>query len=176
MAKFVADNFHSEVEFSVKHMMVTKVKGTFEEYSIEIEADSIEDFENASLKATANPATINTGVGDRDGHLQSEDFFDAENYPEITFTSNKIERSGDSFKVTGDLTIRGTTKEETVVMEYNGQGTDPMSGDTVYGFEGSFSINREDYGLTWNQSLETGGVLVSKEVKVNLELQFREEK
>jgi polyisoprenoid-binding protein YceI len=78
--------------------------------------------------------------------------------------------------VTGDLTIRDTTKKETVVMEYNGQGTDPMSGDTVYGFEGSFAINREDYGLTWNQSLETGGVLVSKEVKVDLELQFREEK
>ena len=174
MTKFVADNVHSEVEFSVKHMMVTKVKGTFTEYSIEIDTDSMEDFENATLKASANAATINTGVGDRDGHLQSEDFFDTEKYPTITFTSNKIEKSGDSYKVTGDLTIRDVTREETIVMEYNGQGKDPMGGGTVYGFEGNFAINREDYGLTWNASLETGGVLVSKDVKVNLELQFQE--
>ena len=174
MTKFVADNVHSEVEFSVKHMMVTTVKGTFTEYSIEIDTDSMEDFENATLKASANAATINTGVGDRDGHLQSEDFFDTEKYPTITFTSNKIEKSGDSYKVTGDLTIRDVTREETIVMEYNGQGKDPMGGGTVYGFEGNFAINREDYGLTWNASLETGGVLVSKDVKVNLELQFQE--
>lgn len=174
MTKFVADNIHSEVEFSVKHMMVTKVKGTFNEYSVEIDTDSMDNFENATLTASANAATINTGVGDRDGHLQSEDFFDSEKYPTITFTSNNIEKSGDSYKVTGDLTIRDVTKEETIVLEYNGQGKDPMGGGTVHGFEGSFQIDREDYGLTWNASLETGGVLVSKDVKVNLELQFQE--
>ncbi|WP_462421167.1 YceI family protein [Salinicoccus sp. Marseille-QA3877] len=174
MTKFVADNVHSEVEFSVKHMMVTKVKGTFNEYSVEIDTDSMEDFENATLKASANAATVNTKVADRDGHLQSEDFFDTEKYPTITFTSSKIEKTGDSFKVTGDLTIKDVTREETIVMEYNGQGKDPMGGGTVHGFEGSFTINREDYGLTWNASLETGGVLVSKDVKVNLELQFQE--
>ena len=174
MTKFVADNAHSEVEFSVKHMMVTKVKGTFNEYRVEIDTDSMDDFENATLKAEANTSTINTGVADRDGHLQSGDFFDVEEYPNITFTSSNIEKSGDSYKVTGDLTIKDVTKEETIVMEYNGQGKDPMGGGTVHGFEGSFAINRGDYGLTWNASLETGGVLVSDEVKVNLELQFQE--
>lgn len=173
MTVFKADNVHSEVEFMVKHMMVSKVKGTFDNYSVSINADNIEDFENAKVEAKAEVASINTGVSDRDAHLQSGDFFEAETYPEITFESTKIEKSGNSYNVTGNLTIRDITKEETVSLTYNGQGTDPMSGDTVYGFEGNFSLNREEYGLTWNQALETGGVLVSKEVKISLELQFR---
>lgn len=174
MTKYVADTMHSEVEFMVKHMMVTKVKGTFNDYSVEIDADSIEGFENAKITAKATAASIDTGVADRDGHLKSADFFDAENHPEIKFDSTKIEKYGDTYNVTGDLTILDTTREETVELLYNGQGIDPMSGGTVYGFEGEFTLNREDYGLTWNQSLETGGVLVSKEVKVSVELQFRE--
>lgn len=174
MTKFVADNAHSEVEFMVKHMMVTKVKGTFDDYSVEITADDIEDFENAKVSAKANVASINTGVADRDGHLTSGDFFETNTYPEITFESSNIEKSGTSYKVTGDLTIKDVTKEVTVELDYNGQAVDPMSGSTVYGFEGKFSLDREAYGLTWNQTLETGGVLVSKEVKISVELQFRE--
>lgn len=174
MARFVADTMHSEVEFMVRHMMVTKVKGTFNDYSVEIDANNIEDFENAKVTAKATVASINTGVADRDGHLKSEDFFDIENYPEINFESTVIEKYGETYNVTGDLTILGTTQEETIELIYNGQGTDPMSGATVYGFEGEFTLDREKYGLTWNQSLETGGVLVSKEVKISLELQFRE--
>lgn len=174
MTKFVADNAHSEVEFMVKHMMVTKVKGTFDDYSVEITADDIEDFENAKVSAKANVASINTGVADRDGHLTSGDFFETDTYPEITFESSNIEKSGTSYKVTGDLTIKDVTKEVTVELDYNGQAVDPMSGSTVYGFEGKFSLDREAYGLTWNQTLETGGVLVSKEVKISVELQFRE--
>ncbi|MFD2829667.1 YceI family protein [Corticicoccus populi] len=174
MTKFVADNAHSEVEFMVKHMMVTKVKGTFDDYSVEITADDIEDFENAKVFAKANVASINTGVADRDGHLRSGDFFETDTYPEITFESSNIEKSGTSYKVTGDLTIKDVTKEVTVELDYNGQAVDPMSGSTVYGFEGKFSLDREAYGLTWNQTLETGGVLVSKEVKISVELQFRE--
>lgn len=174
MTKFVADNAHSEVEFMVKHMMVTKVKGTFDDYSVEITADDIEDFENAKVSAKANVASINTGVADRDGHLTSGDFFETDTYPEITFESSNIEKSGTSYKVTGDLTIKDVTKEVTVELDYNGQAVDPMSGSTVYGFEGKFSLDREAYGLTWNQTLETGGVLVSKEVKISVEFQFRE--
>ena len=171
MAKFTADTAHSELEFQVKHMMVTKVKGTFGEWSIDVEADNIEDFTTAEITGKANAATINTKVADRDAHLTSADFFDAEKYPEMTFESTKIEGSGKSFNVTGNLTIKDVTNEVTIPLEYNGQGVSPF-GPTVYGFESKFTINREDFGLTWNQTLETGGVLVSKDVKVTLELQL----
>lgn len=174
MAKFVVDPMHSEMEFQVRHMMVTKVKGTFENYSIEIDVDNIENFEEAKVTAEADTASINTGVGDRDDHLRSGDFFNAEQNEKITFKSTDIEKSGSTFKVTGDLNMNGVTNQETIELDYNGQGVDPMSGDNVYGFEGKFEINREDYGLNWNANLETGGVLVSKEVKLNLEFQFRE--
>lgn len=170
MAKFVADTAHSELEFQVKHMMVTKVKGTFGEWSIDIEADDIEDFTTAKITGRANTATIDTNVADRDAHLTSADFFDAENNPEITFESTKVEGSGSKFEVTGNLTIKDVTKEVTIPVEYNGSGVSPF-GPTVYGFESKFSINREEFGLTWNQTLETGGVLVSKDVKITLELQ-----
>ena len=152
-------------------MMVTKVKGTFGEWSIDVEADNIEDFTTAKITGKANAATINTKVADRDAHLTSADFFDAEKYPEMTFESTKIEGSGKSFNVTGNLTIKDVTNEVTIPLEYNGQGVSPF-GPTVYGFESKFTINREDFGLTWNQTLETGGVLVSKDVKVTLELQL----
>lgn len=171
MAKFVADTAHSELEFTVKHMMVTKVKGTFGEWSIDVEADNIEDFTTAKIKGKASTATIDTNVADRDAHLTSGDFFDAENYSDITFESTKVEGSGNKFEVTGNLTIKDVTKEITVPIEYNGHGVSPF-GPTVYGFESKFSINREEFGLTWNQTLETGGVLVSKDVKVTLELQL----
>lgn len=171
MAKFTADTAHSELEFQVKHMMVTKVKGTFGEWSIDVEADNIEDFTTAKITGKANAATINTKVADRDAHLTSADFFDAEKYPEMTFESTKIKGSGKSFNVTGNLTIKDVTNEVTIPLEYNGQGVSPF-GPTVYGFESKFTINREDFGLTWNQTLETGGVLVSKDVKVTLELQL----
>lgn len=171
MAKFTADTAHSELEFEVKHMMVTKVRGTFEEWAIEVEADDIEDFTTAKVTGKAKASTIDTKVADRDAHLTSADFFDAENYPEMTFESTKIEGSGKSFNATGNLTIKDVTNEVTIPLEYNGQGVSPF-GPTVYGFESKFTINREDFGLTWNQTLETGGVLVSKDVKVTLELQL----
>lgn len=170
MAKFIGDTAHSELEFEVKHMMVTKVKGTFGEWSLDIEADDIEDFTTATITGKAKTATIDTGVADRDAHLTSADFFDAENNPEITFESTSVKGSGSKFEVTGNLTIKGVTNEVTIPVEYNGSGVSPF-GPTVYGFESKFSINREEFGLTWNQKLETGGVLVSKDVKVSLELQ-----
>ncbi|MDO5360931.1 MAG: YceI family protein, partial [Jeotgalicoccus sp.] len=122
MAKFVADTAHSELEFQVKHMMVTKVKGTFGEWSIDIEADDIEDFTTAKITGRANTATIDTNVADRDAHLTSADFFDVENNPEITFESTKVEGSGKKFEVTGNLTIKDVTNEVTIPVEYNGSG------------------------------------------------------
>ena len=171
MAKFVADTAHSELEFTVKHMMVTKVRGTFGEWSMEVEVDDIEDLSSAVIKGEANVATIDTGVEDRDAHLRSGDFFETDEFPKMTSESTKIEGSGSKYQVTGNLTIKDVTKEITVPLSYNGQGVSPF-GPTVYGFEADFSINREDFGLTWNQTLETGGVLVSKDVKINAELQF----
>lgn len=173
MTKFVADTTHSEVEFQVKHMMVTKVKGTFNEWAVEIDADNLEDFTTASIKGEATASSIDTGVEDRDGHLASGDFFDAENFAKLTFESTKIEGSGSKFDVTGNLTIKDVTKEITFPVEYNGKGVNPW-GVEVHGLESQFSINREDFGLTWNQTLETGGVLVSKDVKISFELQFSE--
>lgn len=173
MTKFVADTAHSEVEFQVKHMMVTKVKGTFNEWAVEIDADNLEDFANATIKGEATASSVDTGVKDRDAHLVSGDFFDAEQFPKLTFESTKIEGSGSKFEVTGNLTIKDVTNEVTFPVEFNGKGVNPW-GVEVYGFESNFSINREEFGLTWNQTLETGGVLVSKDVKISFELQFSE--
>lgn len=171
MAKFALDTAHSELEFMVKHMMVTKVRGTFGDWSINLDVDNIEDLSTAKVTGKASTATINTKVADRDAHLTSADFFDSENYSDITFESTKIEGSGSKYDVTGNLTIKDVTKEITIPLEFNGKALNPWGVD-VYGFESNFSINREEFGLTWNQALETGGVMVSKDVKVNLELQF----
>ncbi|WP_017549257.1 YceI family protein [Salinicoccus carnicancri] len=174
MTIYVSDAVHSEVEFQVKHMMVSKVKGSFEEFNFEVETDNLETFEDAKVTAEIETASINTGNADRDGHLKSDDFFDTENNPQITFTSKQVEKSGDTVKVTGDVTIAGVTKEKTFELTYNGKGISPMGGQEVHGFETAFTINREEFGLTWNAQLETGGVLVSRDVKVQLELQFSE--
>ncbi|AKG74459.1 YceI family protein [Salinicoccus halodurans] len=174
MTVYVSDPVHSEVDFQVKHMMVSKVKGSFEEFNFEIETDNLDTFEGAKVRAEIETASINTGNADRDAHLKSEDFFDAENNPKITFTSNNVEKSGDTVKVTGDVTIAGVTKEKTFDLVYNGKGISPMGGQEVHGLETEFTINREEFGLTWNASLETGGVLVSRDVKAQLELQFSE--
>ncbi|WP_411842263.1 YceI family protein [Salinicoccus sp. HZC-1] len=174
MTIYISDAVHSEVDFQVKHMMVSKVKGSFEEFTFEVDTDNLETFDGAKVTAEITTASINTGNEDRDNHLKSEDFFDAEKNPKITFTSNNVEKSGSTVKVTGDLTIAGVTKEKTFELQYNGKGISPMGGQEVHGFETEFTIDREEFGLTWNASLETGGVLVSKDVKAQLELQFSE--
>lgn len=170
MTKWTIDPSHSHIGFSVKHMMVSKVKGEFESYKADIEAADLADLSTAKIHITIDPATITTRNTDRDNHLKSADFFDTETYPNITFTSTNIEKSDDHYKVTGDLTIRDVTKSVTFDVEYNGKGTNPW-GQVVYGFEGEAKINREDFGLTWNTALETGGVLVGKDIKINVELE-----
>lgn len=171
MAVYQIDTLHSAAEFSVKHMMITTVRGTFEDITGRLEFDEANP-EASSIEATIKVHTINTRVGDRDNHLRSPDFFDVENHPEMTFKSTEVKVTGDKKgTVTGDLTIRGTTKPVTFEVEYFGEMENSPFGDTRVGFNGVTSINRDDWGLTWNQALESGGVLVSKDVKIEIQLQ-----
>lgn len=170
MAQWNLDPAHSSADFTVRHMMVTNVRGSFGNLSGTINFDP-ENPGASSVEATIDVATINTGVEDRDNHLRSADFFEVEKYPNITFKSTDVEVTGDkSAKVTGDLTIRDVTKSVVLDVDFLGQGGSPF-GDTRAGFEATTKIDREAFGLTWNQALETGGVLVGKDIKVSLDIQ-----
>lgn len=171
MAKWSIDKSHSSVGFSVKHMMVSKVKGVFDSYTAEVEAEDLTDLTESNISFAFDVASINTRNEDRDNHLKSADFFDADQYSKITFNSTAITKSGDDYKVTGDLTIKDVTKQVTFDVEFNGKGINPW-GQEVYGFEASSKIDREEFGLTWNAALETGGVLVGKEIKIQVELEI----
>ena len=170
MATWNIDAAHSTVGFSAKHMMFTTVRGTFSEFDAKLEFDP-ENPGDASVEATIQLAGVNTGAPDRDNHLRSADFFDVENHPVMTFKSTRVEpKSNTEAVVYGDLTIRGTTKEVPLNVTFLGEGVNPW-GQTVGGFTATTTINREEFGLTWNQALETGGVLVSKEIKIELDIQ-----
>ena len=170
MAKWNIDTTHTNAEFVVTHMMFSKVRGKFDDVQGVINFDPNNPAES-SVQASIKTATVNTGVTDRDNHLRSADFFDVENFPDLTFKSTSVSTS-DEKKATikGDLTIRDITREVEMVVEFLGQGANPW-GMTVAGFTASTSINREDFGLTWNQALEAGGVLVSKKVEIQLNVQ-----
>ncbi|MDW0110502.1 YceI family protein [Sporosarcina aquimarina] len=170
MTKWTVDQSHSTVGFEVKHMMVSKVRGQFDAYTSTIDAADLTDLSNASIAFNFDVASINTHSADRDNHLKSADFFDVENFPEITFRSTAIVKEGDDYKVTGDLTIKDVTKPVTFDVEFGGKGLDPW-GNEVYGFEAETKINREEFGLTWNTALETGGVLVGRDIKIKVELE-----
>ncbi|MEN1967098.1 YceI family protein [Lentibacillus sp. N15] len=173
--KWIVDPVHSSLEFVVKHMMISKAKGVFNDFKANITADP-EDLTDSEIEFIIDVNSIDTRKSDRDDHLRSADFFDTENHPEMTFRATSItKKSEDQYDVTGDLTIRGTTKPVTVAVEFEGQHKDPMSGDTVAGFSGSTEINRRDFGLTWNAALETGGVLVGDKVKINIEIEAHKE-
>lgn len=172
-ATWNVDTAHSTVGFSVRHMMISNVKGTFNEFQGNIKADP-EDLTGASIDFTIDANSIDTRKADRDNHLRSADFFDVENYPKLSFKATKIEKtSKDTYDLTGDFTIRDTTKPVTFNVKYEGMAKDPMSGDEAAGFTGKTTINRKEFGLTWNAALETGGVVVSDEVKINIEIQLR---
>ncbi|WP_332649637.1 YceI family protein [Lysinibacillus sp. 54212] len=171
MTNWTIDQGHSSIGFSVKHMMVSKVKGSFDAYTANVEADDLADLTTASIGFKLDVASINTRSEDRDNHLKSPDFFDVESFPAILFESTSITKQGDSYAVTGNLTIKDVTKEVTFETEYNGKGTNPW-GQEVYGFEAEAKINREAFGLTWNAALETGGVLVGKDIKIHVELEL----
>lgn len=171
MAQWNIDPTHSFAEFTVRHMMVTNVRGTFSGMAGTLNFDP-EAPENSSIDVSVQIATVSTREEQRDAHLRSGDFFDAEKYPTMHFKSTKAEKTGDGIgKVTGELIIRDTTKEVTFDVEYFGLTENSPFGDTRTGFTGSTTINREEFGLTWNQALETGGVLVGKDVKISVELQ-----
>ena len=171
MAKWTVDQSHSTIGFEVKHMMVSKVKGHFNSYTADVEATDLTDLTTASIHFGINVPSINTNNEDRDNHLKSGDFFNADEFPEIKFTSKNISKDGDDYKVTGDITIKDVTKTVTFDVEFGGKGINPW-GVEVYGFEAETKINREDFGLTWNATLETGGVLVGKDIKIKVELEL----
>lgn len=163
---FTIDASHSRVGFSARHAMVTKVRGSFNDYSgSAVVADGA-----ATISIEISAASIDTRSADRDGHLQSPDFFDVANFPKITFTSTSVKDSGsDKISVAGDLTIKDVTKPLTIEFEYTGTAKDPFGNDR-FGFEGEAEINRKDFGLTWNAALETGGILVSENIKLEFEI------
>lgn len=173
MKKWTIDPTHSEVGFKVKHMMFTNVKGLFNDYSADI--DFNDDLKNANLQFEAKINSIFTNNTDRDNHLKSADFFDAEKHPTLNFKSTKIEGNGSEYEITGDLTIKGITKPVTLNAEFSGLMTDPW-GNTKVGLNLDGKINRKDFGLTYNAALETGGVLVGEDVKLNAEIQLVEQK
>lgn len=168
--KWVIDADHSLVEFSVKHMMIAKVRGNFEKFDANITADS-SDLTTAAIEFTIDTASIHTKNEDRDNHLRAADFFDVESYPNITFKATEITKvSGDDYKVSGDVTIKDITRPETFDVTFEGEGKDPW-GNTKAGFSAKTKINRSDYGLTYNAALETGGVLIGDQITINIELE-----
>ena len=165
---YVVDPTHSRIGFVARHAMVTKVRGSFNEF----EGSGYFDAENPSAskaELTIQAASIDTRNADRDAHLRSNDFFDMDTHPEISFVSTNVEAVDGSYRVTGDLTIKGVTKSVTVDFEYTGTAVDPY-GNTRVGFEGQTTINRKDWGVNWNAALETGGVLVSEKVVLEFEV------
>ncbi|QOR66015.1 YceI family protein [Cytobacillus suaedae] len=168
--KWAVDPTHSSVEFSIKHMMFTNVRGAFNSFDASIVADPT-DLTSADITFSVDLSSIDTRNADRDNHLRSADFFDVENKPSMTFTSTNISRKSDNeYDVTGDLSLNGVTKSQNFLVTFEGSGKDPW-GNEKAGFSVEGTINRSDFGLTWNAALETGGVLVGDKVKVSLQIQ-----
>jgi polyisoprenoid-binding protein YceI len=164
------DPAHTDTGFAVRHMMISTVKGRFADVSGTITLDEA-DLSGSSVEVEIGVASIDTRQEERDAHLRSADFFDAENHPKITFRSRRVEATGGGdFRVIGDLTIRGVTREVVLEATDEGRATDPW-GNEKAGFSARTAIDRQDFGLTWNAALETGGILVGNEIKISLEVQ-----
>ena len=164
--KWNLDPAHSEITFKVRHMMISNVKGEFKNFSIDLESAD-DEFKNVKANATIDTASISTNNTDRDNHLKSAEFFNAEAHPQITFETDSLNEE----EVTGNLTINGVTKPVKLDVDFGGINVDPW-GQTKAGFSFEGKINRSDFGLNWNAALEAGGVMVSDEVKIAGELQF----
>ncbi|MCA1030911.1 YceI family protein [Bacillus timonensis] len=168
--KWNVDSSHSSVDFAVKHMMIANVKGTFNSFEASIDADPT-DLTTADIAFTVDVASIDTRNSDRDNHLRSADFFDVENHSTLTFNATEIVKTDEGeYDVTGELTIRGTTRTETFTVVFEGQGKDPWGNERV-GFSAEGKIKRSDYGLTYNAVLETGGVLIGDQIKISLQVE-----
>jgi polyisoprenoid-binding protein YceI len=171
MATYKIDAAHSEITFKVKHLMITNVTGNFTKFDATLESSS-DDFSDAKISFEADVNSISTNNEQRDGHLKSDDFFGAEAFPVLTFTSTSFtKKSNDEYSLVGDLTIKGTTKSVVLNVEYGGTVTDPY-GQVKAGFEINGKINRKDFGLTWGAVTEAGGIVVSDDVKLNLGIQM----
>lgn len=165
---YTLDIAHSRLGFVARHAVVTKVRGQFADWSATAHIDTANPAAS-SVTLTINPASVSTGSADRDGHLTSPDFFDVATYPEWKFVSTDVSRDGTAWAITGELTIKDITKSVTIDFEENGSARDPF-GNTRVGFEGDVTVNRKDWGLTWNAALETGGVLVSEKIKLEFDI------
>ena len=166
---YTLDITHTRIGFSARHAMVTTVRGQFGEFEGTAHIDTVNPA-SSSAKVNISTASISTGNADRDGHLRSADFFDVETFPEIGFVATDVARvDAATWQVTGDLTIKGVTNPVTVEFESTGSARDPF-GNLRVGFEGAATINRKDWGLTWNAALETGGVLVSEKIKLEFDV------
>ncbi|MYS37767.1 polyisoprenoid-binding protein YceI [Streptomyces sp. KhCrAH-43] len=166
---YTIDPAHSSIGFTVRHAMVTNVRGSFAEHEGSLKLDG-SDPANSTASIDVKIASVDTGIKDRDGHLVSGDFFDAEKFPLMTFRSTSAEQlGGDKYRVTGDLTIKDVTRPLSIDLEFNGSAKDVYGNERV-GFEGGAEILRSDWGLTWNAALETGGVMVSDKVKLNFDI------
>lgn len=166
---YTIDPSHSQVGFVARHAMITKVRGTFDDFHGTATVDATEPAAS-TVEVTIQVPSVDTRSADRDNHLRNADFFDVERYPTITFRSTDVRQTGDdTLELTGDLTIKGVTRPVTIPFQFEGQAQDPF-GNTRIGFSGRTKVNREDFGLTWNAALETGGLLVSKEITLEFEV------
>jgi polyisoprenoid-binding protein YceI len=163
------DSSHSSLHFSVRHLVIAKVRGSFQRWSGTIQGPE-GDFSKATVAVTIDASSIDTGVAERDAHLKSPDFFDVAQYPELRFVGKQVRGSGAEIEVVGDLTIKGTTREVVLRVEQHGQAKDPW-GNLRAAFTAKTSIDRKDFGLTWNQVLETGGVMVGDRVDIEAEIE-----
>jgi polyisoprenoid-binding protein YceI len=160
---------HSAIHFWVRHMVISKVHGRFAKWSGAIALDA-QDLTKSSVEVRIDAASIDTQVADRDAHLKSADFLDVAKYPELTFRSKKIEKASGGYRVTGDLTLHGVTKEVTLEAEFAGTGKDPWGNERA-GFSAKAALDRREFGLTWNAAVEAGGVLVGEKVEIAIELE-----
>src|SRR5574343_840110 len=174
VSTWVIDPSHSEISFKVKHLVVTTMTGKFDSFEGKIESAS-DDFNNANISFSADIASINTGNADRDGHLKSDDFFNAEAFPKLTFKSTSFTKTGDNeYKLVGDITIRDITKSIELAVEYGGTVVDPW-GNTKAGFELNGKLKRKDFNLKWDVLTEAGGAVVSDEVKLHVNVEIHKQ-
>jgi polyisoprenoid-binding protein YceI len=166
---YTLDPAHTRIGFVARHAMVTKVRGAFQDFEGAVSIDG-EDFAKSSATVTIQATSIDTGNEQRDGHLRSSDFLALDQYPKITFVSAQVRQTGaTSFDLTGDLTIKDVTRSVTIPFDFEGGATDPF-GNVRIGFEGAVTINRKDYGISWNAALETGGVLVGEKIVLQFDV------
>jgi polyisoprenoid-binding protein YceI len=164
------DPVHSQVGFSIRHL-VSKVPGHFDEFSGTITIDPANVASTLKIEGTVQAASINTRNEKRDGHLRSEDFFAVEKYPEITFVSKSVTKDGDDYEISGDLTMRGVTKRVVLEAEYGGVATNPFTGTPTVGLSLEGEVNRKDFGIEWNKTLDAGGVMLGDEVDIRIEIE-----